>query len=52
MFLLYVLNFFKKVDTIQGGTLFKEIQYVRLRLVYTYLSRPNVAKEMKLKVFQ
>jgi hypothetical protein len=27
MFLFYVLRFFKKGDTIQGGTLFKEIQY-------------------------
>ena len=28
MFLYYVLNFFKKGDTIQGGALFKEIRYV------------------------
>ena len=28
MFLFYVLSFFKKGDTIQGGTLFKEIQYL------------------------
>ena len=28
MFLFYVLTFFKKEDTIQGGTLFKEIRYV------------------------
>ena len=27
MFLFYVLNFFKKGNTIQGGTLFKEIRY-------------------------
>ena len=27
MFLFYVLSFFKKGDTIQGGTLFKEIRY-------------------------
>ena len=26
MFLFYVLSFFKKGDTIQGGTLFKEIR--------------------------
>ena len=28
MFLFYVLSFFKKGDTIQGATLFKEIRYV------------------------
>ena len=28
MLFFYVLTFFKKEDTIQGGTLFKEIQYV------------------------
>ena len=27
-FLFYVLSFFKKGDTIQGGTLFKEIRYL------------------------
>ena len=27
MFLFYVLSFFKKGDTIQGGTIFKEIRY-------------------------
>ena len=27
MFLFYVVSFFKKGDTIQGGTLFKEIRY-------------------------
>ena len=27
MFLFYVLSFFKKGDTIKGGTLFKEIRY-------------------------
>ena len=30
MFLFYVLSFFKKGDTIQGGTLFKEIWYISL----------------------
>ena len=29
MFLFYVLSFFKKGDTIQGGTLFKGGQYLR-----------------------
>ena len=28
MFIFYLLSFFKKGDTIQGGTLFKEIWYV------------------------
>ena len=28
VFKFYVLSFFKKGDTIQGGTLFKEIRYV------------------------
>ena len=28
MFLFYVLSFFKKGDTIQGGTLFREIRYI------------------------
>ena len=28
MFLFYVLSFFKKGDTIQRGTLFKEIRYL------------------------
>ena len=28
MFLFYVLSFFKKENTIQGGTLFKEIRYI------------------------
>ena len=28
--LSYVLNFFKRGDTIQGGTLFKEIGYMRM----------------------
>ena len=30
MFLFYVLSFFKKGDTIQGGTLFKEIWYMNV----------------------
>ena len=30
MFRYYVLSFFKKGDTIQGGTLFKEIWYVAI----------------------
>ena len=29
MFLFYVLSFFKKGDTIQGGTLFKGVHYLR-----------------------
>ena len=29
MFLFYVLNFFKKGDTIQGGTLFKGGHYLK-----------------------
>ena len=29
MFLFYVLNFFRKGDTIQGGTLFKRGYYLR-----------------------
>ena len=29
MFLFYVLSFFKKGDTIEGGTLFKEIRYMK-----------------------
>ena len=29
MFLFYVLSFFKKGDTIQGGTLFKKGHYLR-----------------------
>ena len=29
MFLFYVLSFFKKWDTIQGGTLFKEGHHLR-----------------------
>ena len=29
MFLFYVLSFFKKGDTIQGGTLFKGGHYLR-----------------------
>ena len=28
MFLFYVITFFKKGDTIQGGTLFEEIRYI------------------------
>ena len=32
MFLFYVLSFFKKRDTIQGGTLFKEVRYSPARL--------------------
>ena len=40
MFLFYVLSFFKKGDTIQGGTLFKEIRYTFIgrkwwRLIFT-----------------
>ena len=31
MLLFYVLSFFKKGDTIQGGTLFKEIRYLEKR---------------------
>ena len=30
MLLFFVLSFFKKGDTIQGGTLFKEIWYVKI----------------------
>ena len=30
MFLFYVLSFFKKGDTIQVGTLFKEIMYFHM----------------------
>jgi hypothetical protein len=31
--MIYILNFFKKGDTIKGGTLFKEIQY---SIFYTF----------------
>ena len=34
MFLLYVLSFFRKGDTIQGGTLFKGGQYLRKYGIY------------------
>ena len=36
MFLFYVLSFFKKGDTIQGGTLFKGRHYLR-NTVFTKL---------------
>ena len=34
MFLFYVLSFFKKGDTIQGGTLFKGGHYLRNYGIY------------------
>ena len=34
MFLFYVLSFFKKEDTIQGGTLFKGRHYLRKYGIY------------------
>ena len=34
MFLFYVLSFFKKGDTIQGGTLFKGGHYLRKYGIY------------------
>ena len=40
MFLFYVLSFFKKGETIQGGTLFKEIRYIRLELEF-FISSKN-----------
>ena len=36
MFLFYVLSFFKKEDTIEGGTLFKEIMYLQ---IFPYISK-------------
>ena len=33
MFLFYVLCFFKKGDTIQGGILFKEIRYSQITII-------------------
>ena len=41
MFLFYVLSFFKKEDTIQGGTLFKEIRYLYFEKVYLLKVDPN-----------
>ena len=40
MFLFYVLRFFKKRDTIQGGTLFKEIWYLEFCFI---LSREDTS---------
>ena len=37
MFLFYVLSFFKKGDTIQGGTLFKGGHYLRKYGIYDNL---------------
>ena len=37
MFLFYVLSFFKKGDTIQGGTLFKRGHYLRKYGICSYL---------------
>ena len=36
MFLFYVLSYFKKGDTIQGGTLLKEIQYMKFSPYSTF----------------
>ena len=33
---MYILSFFKKRDTIQGGTLFKEIRYFRKDINYNF----------------
>ena len=38
MFLFYVLIFFKKGDTIQGGTLFKGGHYLRKYGIHLYIS--------------
>ena len=57
MFLFYVLTFFKKGDTIQGGTLFKRGHYLRkygmltnretnfehkYPFFFTFCTRPNL----------
>ena len=39
MFLFYVLSFFKKGDTIQGGTLFKGGHYLRKYGMWNLLDR-------------
>ena len=55
MFLFYVLSFFKKGDTIQGGTLFKGGHYLRKygkhfltdKLIENYLAVVRVVKRIK-----
>ena len=39
MFLFYVPSFFKKGDTIQGGTLFKEIRYALKSVPLIYCNK-------------
>ena len=40
MFILYVLSFFKKEETIQGGTLFREIRYINQSSFGTTYDQP------------
>ena len=49
MFLFYVLSFFKKGDTIQGGTLFKEIRYMKAKLVFIGMKQKILKKQKKIK---
>ena len=46
MFLFYVLSFFKKGDTIQGGTSFKGGQYLRKYGILAEFSPDREAAEM------
>ena len=41
MFLFYVLSFFKKGDTIQGGTLFKGGYYLAKEVWYLSQQKPS-----------
>ena len=41
MFLFYVLSFFKKGDTIQGGTLFKEIRFTDLGGIFKFSAQDS-----------
>ena len=47
MFLFYVLSFFKKGDTIQGGTLFKGGHYLRKYGIQNIKVMFRVAKILK-----
>ena len=44
MFLFYVLSFFKKGDTIQGGTLFKGGHYLRKYDIHSILLNNSAPK--------
>ena len=44
---MYIISFFKKGDTIQGGTLCKEIRYIRRIKLYHYLT--NLFYELLIK---